>query len=231
MGHRADLPSQPDQRRAGRAAAALRGALASRRRGLAKTLTSMREGALGLSQKEALGELSSYDNHPGELGTDTWQRSQGFALAAEMRRSLDEVDAALLRLDAGKYGRCERCGRRIPIDRLQAIPETRHCLTCREALDAAEGHDPHARPAEEALLSGPFGRTFLDGEDQTGFDGEDAWQAVAQFGSSDTPSDVPEAPDYPYIVLDPHERHGAAEALENEVAADGEPLQGEPEQD
>lgn len=224
-------PSEPKNQPRDPEAEAFRGALQARRRGLAKTLSGMREGALGLSQKDALSELSSYDNHPGDLGTDTWQRSQGFALMEELSRTLQEVDAALGRLDTREYGRCERCGRPIPTERLEAIPETRYCVTCREALDAQEAKDPHPRPIEEALLSPPFGRTFMDGEDQTGFDGEDAWQAVAQFGSSDTPSDVPEAHDYPYIVLDPNERHGAVEDVENEVAADGEPIAGVEEHD
>lgn len=41
-----------------------------------------------------------------------------------------ELDAALARIDAGTWGRCERCGGAIGRDRLRALPETRVCLPC-----------------------------------------------------------------------------------------------------
>jgi len=199
--------------------------LETRRRTLVAALDEMDAGGLGQSQKEALSELSSYDNHPADLGTETWQRSQGFAFRTQFRETLEEVEAALGRIEAGDYGLCERCRRPIPEGRLQALPETRHCVTCSAALGDRRERDARARPVEEELLSPPFGRTFTDGEDQVGFDGEDTWQAVAEFGSSDTPSDVPGAR-YPHIVIDADERHGAVEAVENAVGADGEPVPG-----
>jgi DnaK suppressor protein len=42
-------------------------------------------------------------------------------------RQLEEVDDALLRLELGEYGVCEACGRRIELDRLEAVPSTRFC--------------------------------------------------------------------------------------------------------
>lgn len=46
------------------------------------------------------------------------------------RATVDEIDAALARIDAGTYGVCESCGAAIPIERLEAIPHTRTCVTC-----------------------------------------------------------------------------------------------------
>lgn len=43
---------------------------------------------------------------------------------------LDELDAALARLEAGTWGDCERCGGPIGRQRLTALPETRTCITC-----------------------------------------------------------------------------------------------------
>jgi DnaK suppressor protein len=51
-------------------------------------------------------------------------------LAGDEKRELDEIDAAQARLEAVGFGVCERCRDAIPIERLRAIPFTRHCLAC-----------------------------------------------------------------------------------------------------
>jgi DnaK suppressor protein len=43
---------------------------------------------------------------------------------------LDQVNAALARLDAGTYGICENCGKEISPRRLEALPYARLCVDC-----------------------------------------------------------------------------------------------------
>lgn len=43
---------------------------------------------------------------------------------------LEELQHALTRMDAGTWGRCEKCDGAIGRDRLRAVPETRSCLDC-----------------------------------------------------------------------------------------------------
>lgn len=43
---------------------------------------------------------------------------------------LVEIDAAFDRLRSGHYGRCERCGRSIERERLEAVPTATRCITC-----------------------------------------------------------------------------------------------------
>lgn len=43
---------------------------------------------------------------------------------------LEELQHALARMDAGTWGRCEKCDGAIGRDRLRALPETRSCLDC-----------------------------------------------------------------------------------------------------
>ena len=52
---------------------------------------------------------------------------------AELRRVLNEIDAALNRLDNGTYGTCEHCGASIPTERLEIVPHARHCVACQQA--------------------------------------------------------------------------------------------------
>lgn len=45
-------------------------------------------------------------------------------------RALEEIDAALERISAGNYGKCQHCGKEIPVARLRTVPATRFCVEC-----------------------------------------------------------------------------------------------------
>jgi len=47
-----------------------------------------------------------------------------------VRRELAEIEAALLRIQEGRYGTCLNCGGPMGLQRLRAIPEARYCLAC-----------------------------------------------------------------------------------------------------
>ena len=65
-------------------------------------------------------------------GHATAERGQVLALGRELRANLREVELALKRMDAGTYGRCERCGTPIAPERLEAIPWARLCIACKQ---------------------------------------------------------------------------------------------------
>jgi DnaK suppressor protein len=48
-------------------------------------------------------------------------------LSESARREVMQIDAALRRLDEGKYGQCIDCGQEIPVERLRALPFTLRC--------------------------------------------------------------------------------------------------------
>ncbi|WP_233583206.1 TraR/DksA family transcriptional regulator [Corallococcus sp. CA053C] len=50
--------------------------------------------------------------------------------ARQERQEMEEVEAALVRIEEGRFGGCERCGGAIGRQRLLAVPEARCCLTC-----------------------------------------------------------------------------------------------------
>lgn len=58
-------------------------------------------------------------------------------LIGHWQRELDEVSAALQRLNVGGYDDCERCGGPIGLPRLRALPEAHLCMACQEQADQA----------------------------------------------------------------------------------------------
>ncbi len=46
-----------------------------------------------------------------------------------MQREVQLVDAAIARIDAGVYGRCDECGEPIALERLRILPYTRLCAS------------------------------------------------------------------------------------------------------
>jgi DnaK suppressor protein len=49
---------------------------------------------------------------------------------------IEAIDLALTRIESGSYGRCQGCGKDIPVARLQAVPTATTCLACGEACEA-----------------------------------------------------------------------------------------------
>lgn len=90
----------------------------------------------------ALSELSTYDQHPGDVATETFLREVDQSLAESVRAEIADVDAALRRVEDGTYGACLSCGRPIGDARLEALPAARFCI------------DDAARAEDEALRSG-----------------------------------------------------------------------------
>ncbi|HWI03091.1 MAG TPA: TraR/DksA C4-type zinc finger protein, partial [Acidimicrobiales bacterium] len=58
------------------------------------------------------------------------ERDRLLSLQALARRRLEDIDAAVRRLDAGTYGGCRSCRRPIPVARLEAVPEATQCVRC-----------------------------------------------------------------------------------------------------
>src|SRR3954447_22283307 len=75
-------------------------------------------------------DTNADDEHDPEGATIAFERSQIGALVRQARHQLEEIEAAVQRLDAGTYGTCEGCGAPIGEDRLEARPVARACIAC-----------------------------------------------------------------------------------------------------
>ena len=62
--------------------------------------------------------------------TQVFEQQRDLALRDRNEQHLAQVDAALVRLDAGTYGSCANCGRPIAAERLEAIPWAALCIDC-----------------------------------------------------------------------------------------------------
>lgn len=72
-----------------------------------------------------------FDDDPADSGSASFERETAQSLSNHARKLLEQIDDALRRMDAGTYGVCERCGQRIEVERLEALPYARLCLECK----------------------------------------------------------------------------------------------------
>ena len=80
------------------------------------------------SETGSISELSSLDQHQGDIGTETFEREKDFSLLEQLEAEIGDLDTALRKIDEGTYGVCEVCGREIGPERLEAMPGTRTCF-------------------------------------------------------------------------------------------------------
>jgi hypothetical protein len=121
-------------------------------------------------------------------------------------------------LDDGTYGRCDRCGGAIPPERLAVEPEAIWCVRCANVMDPA--YVPPARALAAQTGEQPPG--VRDPVEATRRDFADA---LWQFGSSDSPQDLPDVVSYEDIGDTLGPPPGGVAAIETYVDEAGEVLQ------
>lgn len=90
--------------------------------------------------QEALGSEANTDNpaplHPAEVGTHSFEQEFTLNLLSSDGDRLDQIEAALERIQAETYGSCEECGARIPKARLEVVPDAPYCIKCASKLES-----------------------------------------------------------------------------------------------
>jgi RNA polymerase-binding protein DksA len=90
----------------------------------------------GDTTADASGDIGDFDtNHPGDYGTELYEREKEAALAENVNDILAQVDDALAKIEAGTYGVCDRCGAPIPEARLEALPYAALCVACQARIE------------------------------------------------------------------------------------------------
>jgi len=96
-----------------------------------KRLLKMREDILQIVHRKQQEDLP--DSEVGDemdAASNSLERELLFELSDTERISLDNIEAALRRIDQAKFGICEACGRKIRRKRLRAMPQARYCMNC-----------------------------------------------------------------------------------------------------
>lgn len=158
------------------------------------------------SLRDSDGELSLYDNHPADGATSLYEREKDVALLEHEKHRLDDIMNALDRIKKGEYGICHTCGQEIAIERLEAIPTALYCKEHQVVPKYTK-----ERPIEEEVLTGFDQFNYDNRDDETEFDAEDAYQAVAKFN---------ELPSTNYDDLDSEEARGYVEPIEGFIITD-----------
>ena len=71
-----------------------------------------------------------FDEGFADAAQTTSERARVLSLADGLKQRLDDLQAAIHRVEAGTYGKCERCGQDIAPERLEAVPAARMCIRC-----------------------------------------------------------------------------------------------------
>ena len=103
-----------------------------------ETLTKLRAEHQALIDDMTTGEdqvTASDPQHEGDLSGDSaddadamFDAEMNFSLVDNERDIVNQIDAALARVDAGTYGTCEVCGKPIEPERLRVLPYATLCL-------------------------------------------------------------------------------------------------------
>jgi RNA polymerase-binding transcription factor DksA len=102
---------------------ALRAALEEQRCFRLTQLEELEAGAVAGAADDARGEVAA-------------------AVKLAAQAALADITTALHRLDEGSYGRCERCGTAIPLERLEILPMSRLCMPCQHAKETGRPRAP-----------------------------------------------------------------------------------------
>jgi DnaK suppressor protein len=114
----------------------LRGMLEDRRREIHEKLRSLREAIPAASHDVRDAEEQSVDEFVQEVD---------LALMQMKSETLKKIDAAILRLEQGSYGRCQECDQEIAAARLRALP---FAVLCRDCQEQAEDRVRYEREAK-----------------------------------------------------------------------------------
>jgi RNA polymerase-binding transcription factor DksA len=109
----------------------LQQSLCERRRELLAALHGEYGDLAGARPPEVLGP----ESHPDETASRKARDELRTALARHDFDELQQIDAALARIAAGRYGTCVECGDSIGYERLAAAPYTARCISCQTAFE------------------------------------------------------------------------------------------------
>jgi RNA polymerase-binding transcription factor DksA len=112
----------------------LRGVLLTRRDEITADLERLGQEMqwLGVEQEDERGGLG---NHLAEDGSSVMEQERIGTVSVDLQDVLRQVEGALARIENGTFGICQRCGKPIGEERLEAFPYVEYCIECQSFLE------------------------------------------------------------------------------------------------
>lgn len=179
------------------------------------TLNKMDRHGIGIPGELSSTELSSYDNHPAELGTEVYSLGMNQNLKKNEKYQLREIDEAMQKLEKGNFGICEFCGQDIQRERLEVRPQARLCIKCENARDVDMEYLKKERPIEEDVMGSPFNKKYLNKQEDDEYEGLDYLNDLMKYGSASTPQDMGGYKDYKEYYTNEIDEQGIVDKTDN----------------
>ena len=71
----------------------------------------------------------------GDIASEDTDRKMLECMGEKDIKRMQLIESALARIEQGKYGKCIKCSKKIPEDRLRAIPYALMCIECQTASE------------------------------------------------------------------------------------------------
>jgi len=176
------------------------------------TLEQMRKNGEADMSEYSPNELSNYDNHPADLGSELYSVEMNMALKVFEQSRQNEVNHALQKFESSSYGKCENCKKDIDYERLEAIPYAKYCIACETAKEPPQIVTPNMQ--NNQVFDAPFGRKYLNKREDDEFEGMDQLNDLMKYGSSDTPQDMGGYEDYEEYYTNDVDNQGIVEEVD-----------------
>ncbi len=112
-----------------------RDALLEERQRVEHALATLRDDHAGSLDDEVEEVSPTADNNLAETASATLGREIDYTLGDNAEQVISEIDAALERIEDGRYGTCSDCGEEIPRARLEANPWASLCIDCKRRAE------------------------------------------------------------------------------------------------
>jgi DnaK suppressor protein len=88
--------------------------------------------SIGVDQDQENGSLG---NHIADDGSNVAEAERIVTVSEDFQQILAQVNGALERMSEGNYGVCQRCGKSIGEERLEAFPYVAYCIECQSLVE------------------------------------------------------------------------------------------------
>jgi DnaK suppressor protein len=105
----------------------LRDRLVDERAELQLQLSTIEEASFAQTQSDLTGDVG-LDDESADAGTATFEREKDLSIEQNVRDLLAKIERALRRIDEGRFGICDRCGKPIEKARVKALPYVDLCI-------------------------------------------------------------------------------------------------------